>query len=114
MKRSPKFQQTPRVDVLTEIEARTLEAIGRGENPCARIGEEHPDAVGARRRAVSALCNKGFLTRGLEYLSRKGTPSNFPESVKATPPELTEKGRKFIAGRADTEPPSDAHEGAPC
>lgn len=100
MNRSPKFHQSPRVDELTEIEARTIEAIARGENPCARVGEEHPDAVGSRRRAVSALERKGFATRGPAYLARKGVPSNFPEDVKATAPTLTEKGRTFMAGRS--------------
>lgn len=99
--------QRPRVDTLTEREAATLEAVGRGENPCARGGEENTAIVGTRRRAVSDLCNKGFLTRGLVFLSRKGDPRRFPEDVKATAPELTEKGREFIAGRADTEPPAE-------
>lgn len=105
--RVPQFQKRPRVDELTEREAATLEAVGRGENPCARVGEENTAIVGTRRRAVSDLCNKGFLTRGLVFLSRKGEPRNFPEDVKATAPELTAKGREFIAGRADTEPPAD-------
>lgn len=86
-------------DTLTAKEAATLEAIGRGENPCARVGEENTALVGTRRRSVSDLCTKGFLTRGLEYLSRHGSARHFTEAVKSSAPVLTEKGRAFVAGR---------------
>lgn len=94
----PTYHQSPR-ETLTQKEALVLESIGRGENPCARIGEEPTRETGGRRRAVSDLCNKGYLTRGLVYLSRKGEPRNFPEEVKATRPELTAKGTAWVAGR---------------
>ena len=96
-------------ETLTEKEAAMLEAIGRGENPCARVGEENTAVTGTRRRIVNGLCTKGMLTRGLVYMSRKGDARHFPEDVKGLAPELTDKGRAFIAGRRDTDPaPSGA------
>ena len=43
----------------------------------------------------------------------KGFVENAVRDLFAAP-QLTEKGRRFLAGRADTEPPIDAHEEAPC
>ena len=80
-------------ETLTEKEALTLEAIARGENPCARIGEENTSITGTRRRLVTGLRKKGMVG---------------PDSPNGGMPALTDKGRAFIAGRADTEPPTEA------
>ena len=48
-------------ETLTEKEALTLEAIARGENPCARIGEENTSITGTRRRLVTGLRKKGMV-----------------------------------------------------
>lgn len=79
---------------LTEKEAATLEAIARGENPCARIGEENTAITGTRRRLVTGLYSKGFV-------ERVDMPANgrWSEADKARAPVLTDKGRTFIAGR---------------
>lgn len=86
-------------ETLTEKEAAMLEAIARGENPCARVGEENTAITGTRRKLVTSLYSKGFVERGFE-----DHRSHWTEAMKSTMPVLTDKGRAFIAGRADTEP----------
>lgn len=85
-------------ETLTEKEAATLEAIGRGENPCARVGEENTAVTGTRRRIVTGLVKKGMLLRG--------DPPEKGDDASAKP-ALTDKGRAFIAGRADTDHPPE-------
>lgn len=86
---------------LTEKEAKALEAIGRGENPCARVGDEHPDIVGLRRRAVGGLRKKGYVVGGEPV--RRSTR----HAVEATVPSLTAKGSNFIAGRSTPDRGAD-------
>lgn len=87
-------------ETLTEKEAAMLEAIGRGENPCARVGEENTAVTGTRRRIVGGLRKKGMIAaeRGRTNIVGKWVTD------KDQSPELTDKGRAFIAGRRDTEP----------
>lgn len=73
-------------ETLTEKEAATLEAIGCGENPCARVGEELTSVTGTRRRLVTGLRKKGMV--------------DGPDSPNGGEPKLTDKGRAFIAGRS--------------
>lgn len=90
-------------ETLTEKEAATLEAIGRGENPCARVGEENTSITGTRRRIVTGLRKKGMV--GTPVARTNLTGRIVVDESKAPP--LTDKGRAFIAGRADTEPPTE-------
>lgn len=91
-------------ETLTEKEAATLEAIGRGENPCARVGEENTSITGTRRRIVTGLRKKGMVAPPVADDER---PSPSLAEAISRMPVLTDKGRAFIAGRADTEPPME-------
>lgn len=83
-------------ETLTEKEAAMLEAIGRGENPCARVGEENTAVTGTRRRLVTGLRKKGMLApeHGRTNIVGKWVID------KDQAPKLTDKGRTFLAGRA--------------
>lgn len=88
---------------ITAKEAATLEAIARGENPCARIGEENTAITGTRRRLVTELRKKGLVAP--VDIAPSEVPAPSLAEVIARMPRLTDAGRRFLAGRSDTEPP---------
>lgn len=98
-------------ETLTHKEALVLEAIGRGENVCARIGKEDSRSVGGRRRAVTNLRAKGYIapigkaTQAAEWASWWAAKSGerlptLHEHMASIAPTLTDAGRKWVAGRA--------------